>query len=126
MGRYQAGDHVKFEVKDEKSGEFEWIWLLVDRSDDGQQVVFGQLDSEPVVATGMKRGQLLAVSYQQARDHKKPSEFYLYNLARVLPRLKKFRAKFLKPTVGFDRRCVSWRSSLIAVCGETQSRTRAI
>jgi hypothetical protein len=58
MGIYQEGDHVKFEVKDEQSGEVEWIWLLVDRSDDEQQVVFGQLDSEPVVATDMKRGQL--------------------------------------------------------------------
>jgi hypothetical protein len=75
MGRYHEGDHVKFEVKDEQSGEVEWTWLLVDRSDDEQQVVFGQLDYEPVVATGVKRGQLLAVSYQQLRDHKKPSEF---------------------------------------------------
>ncbi|MGB2678558.1 MAG: DUF2314 domain-containing protein [Candidatus Acidiferrum sp.] len=75
MGRYQAGDHVKFEVKDERSGEVEWIWLSVDHSDDEQQLVFGQLDSEPVVATDMKRGQALAVSYHQVRDHKKPSEF---------------------------------------------------
>jgi hypothetical protein len=75
MGRYQEGDHVKFEVKDERSGEVEWIWLLVDHSDDEQQLVFGQLDSEPVVATDMKRGQPLAVSYQQVRDHKKLSEF---------------------------------------------------
>jgi len=58
MGRYHEGDHVKFEVKDEQSGDLEWIWLLVDHSDDEQQVVFGQLDSEPVVATDMKRGQL--------------------------------------------------------------------
>jgi hypothetical protein len=58
MGRYHEGDHVKFEVKDEQSGEVEWIWLLVDRSDDEQQLVFGQLDSEPVVATDMKRGQI--------------------------------------------------------------------
>ncbi len=75
MGKYHEGDHVKFEVKDEESGEVEWIWLLVDHSDDEQQLVFGQLDSEPVVTTSMKRGQLLAVSYQQVRDHKKPSEF---------------------------------------------------
>ena len=48
---------------------------LVDNSDDERQLVFGQLDSEPVVATDMKRGQHLAVSYQQVRDHRKPSEF---------------------------------------------------
>jgi hypothetical protein len=57
MGKYREGDHVKFEVKDEQSGEIEWMWLLVERSDDAQQLVFGQLDSEPVVATGTKRGQ---------------------------------------------------------------------
>jgi len=75
MGRYLQGDHVKIEVTDEKSGDVEWVWLLVDRSDDDQQLVFGQLDSEPVVATDMKRGQALAVSYEQVRDHKKPSDF---------------------------------------------------
>jgi hypothetical protein len=59
MARYQKGDHVKFEVTHEQSGNHEWIWLLVDDSDDEQQVVFGQLVSEPVVATDMKRGSLL-------------------------------------------------------------------
>jgi hypothetical protein len=68
MGTYQKGDHVKIEVIHEQSGEAEWMWLLVDRGEDEQQLVFGQLDSEPVVATDMKRGQHLAVSYQQVRD----------------------------------------------------------
>ncbi len=68
MAQCQKGDHVKFEVTHELSGDSEWIWLLVDDSNDEQQVVFGQLDSEPVVATDMKRGQHLAVSYQQVRD----------------------------------------------------------
>lgn len=49
--KYQKGDHVKIEVTDEKSGDSEWMWLLVSSSDDNQQLVFGQLDSEPVVAT---------------------------------------------------------------------------
>jgi hypothetical protein len=62
MPRYEKGDHVKFEVTQESSGEREWMWLLVDRSDDEQQVVFGQLDTEPVVIGDMKRGQLLAES----------------------------------------------------------------
>lgn len=52
--KYQKGDHVKIEVTDEKSGDSEWMWLLVSSSDDQQQLVFGQLDSEPVVATGLK------------------------------------------------------------------------
>ena len=52
--KYQKGDHVKIEVTDEKSGDSEWMWLLVSSSDDQQQLVFGQLDSELVVATGLK------------------------------------------------------------------------
>jgi uncharacterized protein YegJ (DUF2314 family) len=75
MARYQKGDHVKFEVTHEQSGDSEWIWLLVDESNDEQQVVFGQLDSEPVVATNMKRGQQLAVGYGQVREHRRPSDF---------------------------------------------------
>lgn len=57
MGKYREGDHVKFEVKNGQWGEIEWMWLLVERSDDNQQLVFGQLDSEPVVATRTKKGQ---------------------------------------------------------------------
>jgi hypothetical protein len=58
MARYQKGDHVKIEVTNEQSGESEWMWLLVDDSNDERQLVFGQLDSEPVVATENKRGSL--------------------------------------------------------------------
>lgn len=71
MGRYAKGDHVKIEVTDELSRDSEWMWLLVDHSDDEQQLVFGQLDSEPVAATGMRKGQSLAVSYERVRDHKR-------------------------------------------------------
>jgi hypothetical protein len=71
MGRYLRGDHVKIEVADELSGDSEWVWLLVDHSDDGQELVFGQLDSEPVVATEMRKGQSLAVSYERVRDHRR-------------------------------------------------------
>ena len=75
MGKYLHGDFVKIEVTAKGSGDVEWLWLPADRSDDSQQLVFGQLDSEPVVATDMKRGSSLAVSYRQIRDHKKASEF---------------------------------------------------
>jgi hypothetical protein len=63
IARYQKGDHVKIEVTNEQSGETEWMWLLVDNSDDERHLVFGQLDSEPVVAADMKRGQRLAGSF---------------------------------------------------------------
>jgi uncharacterized protein YegJ (DUF2314 family) len=71
MGKYQKGEHVKFEVADEHSGESEWMWLLVDHSNDAERIVFGQLDSEPVVATEIRRGAELAVSYDKIRDHSK-------------------------------------------------------
>jgi hypothetical protein len=59
MSKYQKGDHVKVEITDEESGDREWVWLLVSSSDDRQQLVFGQLDSEAIVATDMRRGQAI-------------------------------------------------------------------
>jgi len=71
MSKYKKGDHVKIEVTDGQSSESEWVWLLVDHCDDEQGLVFGELDSEPVVAVDMKRGQPLAVSYEQIRDYRR-------------------------------------------------------
>ena len=71
MGKYAKGDHVKIEVVNEGSGESEWMWLLVDSCDDAGRLVFGCLDSEPIVATDMHLGQELAVSYDNIRDHRR-------------------------------------------------------
>lgn len=71
MGKYAKGDHVKIEVVSEGSGESEWMWLLVDSCDDGGRLVFGRLDSEPIVAPDMHLGQELAVSYDNIRDHRR-------------------------------------------------------
>ena len=71
MGKYPKGDHVKIEVRHEQSGESEWLWLLVDESDDQQRLVFGKLDNEPIVNTEMRLGQELAVSYDNVREHHK-------------------------------------------------------
>lgn len=71
MGRYSKGEHVKFEADSEQYGESEWMWLLVDRSDDERKLVFGRLDSDPVVITDMHLGQELAVSYDNIREHRK-------------------------------------------------------
>ena len=68
LGRYNKGDHVKFEVVDDKAGEREWMWLLVDHSDDTDRLVFGKLDSEPVAVTNMRLGQELAISYDNIRE----------------------------------------------------------
>ena len=71
MGRYSKGQHVKFEAVSAQSGESEWMWLLVDRSDDDSEIVFGKLDSQPVVITDMHLGQELAVSYANVREYRR-------------------------------------------------------
>jgi len=71
MGKYNKGDHVKIEVVNENSGESEWMWLLVERSDDPDRLVFGKLDSEPIVITDLRLGQELAVSYDNIREHRR-------------------------------------------------------
>lgn len=73
---FEPGDYIKFEMKDNHSGESEWMWLRVDYCDEPKRVVFGWLDSEPVVfAAEIKLGQHLAVSYDNIREHKKAGEF---------------------------------------------------
>ena len=72
---FAAGDYVKFEIKNNATDESEWMWLRVDRCDDTKRLVFGWLDSEPVVfATDLKLGKHIAVSYDNIRDHKKANE----------------------------------------------------
>jgi uncharacterized protein YegJ (DUF2314 family) len=71
MGKYSKGDHVKIEVVNENSGESEWMWLLVERSDDTNRLVFGKLDSQPIAITDMHLGQELAVSFDNIRDHRR-------------------------------------------------------
>jgi len=75
MGRYKRGDFVKVEIRDEASGENEWLWVLVDDSDDEKRLVFGKLDNEPIVHTDMQLGMELAVSYDNVREHRTASSF---------------------------------------------------
>jgi uncharacterized protein YegJ (DUF2314 family) len=75
MGKYKKGDHVKIEVKDENSPIGEWMWMLVEDSDDERQLVFGRLDNEPIATADMVLGQPLAVSYDKVRQHKRASDF---------------------------------------------------
>jgi hypothetical protein len=74
--KLERGDYIKFEIKDDKSGEAEWMWLRVDYCDEAKKVAFGRLDSQPVVFTSeLKLGQQIAVSYDNIREHKKPTDF---------------------------------------------------
>jgi hypothetical protein len=72
---YERGDYVKIEVKDDKSGEIEWMWACVEQSDDANQLLFCTLDNEPVVNTDMHLGMKLAVSYDKIREHMKATSF---------------------------------------------------
>jgi uncharacterized protein YegJ (DUF2314 family) len=75
MSVYAAGDYLKVEFRDEQSGESEWMWVRVQRDDPGMRIVFGVLDSEPVVMTDLRLGAQLAVSYDNIREHRPPASF---------------------------------------------------
>lgn len=76
MPFYESGDFVKVEFKDSLTGESEWMWVQVDRADDQRRLIFGRLDSQPILAHDgkLKPGSQLAVSYDNVREHKKPSQ----------------------------------------------------
>jgi uncharacterized protein YegJ (DUF2314 family) len=71
MSIYEPGDHVKVEFTDAESGESEWMWLQVDSIDDEQRLLFGKLDSQPIIITELRLGQALAVSYDKIREHRR-------------------------------------------------------
>ena len=75
MVQYQVGDYIKAEFKDDRTGESEWLWVRVQSSDDQLRVVFGELDNEPITLQGLRLGMLLAVSYDNIREHRSASSF---------------------------------------------------
>jgi uncharacterized protein YegJ (DUF2314 family) len=75
MPRFQPGDYVKAEFKDEATGESERMWVVVDSFDDQEGVLFGRLDNEPVVGTGLRLGDELAVSDGKVVEHMKAKDF---------------------------------------------------
>ena len=34
MAVYEHGDYIKVEFKDDRTGESEWMWVMVDHADD--------------------------------------------------------------------------------------------
>ena len=75
MPKFQPGDYVKAEFKDEGTGESERMWVQVDSCDDGEGVLFGRLDNGPLLDTGLRVGDELAVGYDKVVEHRKASEF---------------------------------------------------
>lgn len=76
MAKYRAGDYVKVEFKGEGTGESEWMWVRVDICDDKSRLVYGRLDSIPLVHTGkLKLHSEVAVTYANVREHRRPGKF---------------------------------------------------
>lgn len=75
MPAYATGDFVKVEFTEDETGEKEWMWIKVERSDEGRRLIFGRLDNEPLVFTKLKLGQEIAVSYDLVREHRKADSF---------------------------------------------------
>jgi len=74
MPNYRPGDYVKAEFRGEGTGESERMWMVVDFCDDEAGVLFGRLDNEPLLGTGLRVGDELAVSYEKTVEHRKASE----------------------------------------------------
>jgi len=63
-------DILKVEFTDDNTGESEWLWVVVDRCDDEQRIVYGRLDNAPIAVflDKLRLGQELAISYDLVRD----------------------------------------------------------
>ena len=71
----EPGDYIKAAFKNETSGESEWMWVKVERTDEKTHIVFGALDTEPLVNPDLHLGMKLAVSFDNIREHMKDAAF---------------------------------------------------
>ena len=75
MSLYEAGDYVKVEFSDDHTVESEWMWVRVEGCDEECHLLFGWLDSVPVLhVDSLRLGQRLAVSFNNIREHMKPTK----------------------------------------------------
>ena len=51
------------------------MWVQVDSCAEGAGLLFGRLDNEPLLGTGLHVGDTLSVSYKKIVEHRKASEF---------------------------------------------------
>lgn len=88
-GKYERGDYVRVEFPDETTGIGEWMWVRVESWDDEKRLVFGTLDNEPVSDYSGKAelGSQLAVSYDNVREHKTPSQFHAGRRTQAMSRI---------------------------------------
>lgn len=72
MATYQPGDFVKVDFGDDLTADIEWMWVIVEECDEQNHVVFGRLDSQPLLdSTRLKLGQKVAVKFEKIRQHKR-------------------------------------------------------
>ena len=71
----EPGDYIKVEFKDAAKDAGEWMWVKVDHIDEENRLVFGTLDNEPVANADLRLGMEMAVSFDNIREHVKPSAF---------------------------------------------------
>lgn len=74
---YERGDYLKVEFPDENTGIGEWMWMIVDHTDDKKRLVYGVLDNEPLndYSGKVQLGSQLAVSFDNIREYKSAAEF---------------------------------------------------
>ena len=66
VAKYEPRDYVKAEFRDDKIGESEWMWVHVEYADESNRLVFGWLDSDPVLdSADVHLGKRLAVGLRQ-------------------------------------------------------------
>ncbi len=70
---YEPGDYIKVEFEGENGMPGEWMWVIVQNRDDQKRIVYGKLDSQPLIDYGgnVKVGSELAVRYSQIREYRK-------------------------------------------------------
>ena len=80
MPTYESGDYIKVEFADDDAGVGEWMWVRVRSCDDAKRLVFGVLDNVPVIDYGqeLSMGSELAISFDQIREHRKSTDFYVH------------------------------------------------
>jgi hypothetical protein len=77
MAAYETGDFVKAEFRNDQTAESEWIWVRVDSCDDAKRLVFGRLDTMPLLdySGKLRLGSEIAVSFDNVHEHRKPQDF---------------------------------------------------
>jgi uncharacterized protein YegJ (DUF2314 family) len=71
VATFNPGDHVKVEFAGKSADENEWMWVKVCSSDDEHRILYGKLDSQPIIHTELRVGQDIAVAYDNIRDHRR-------------------------------------------------------